>query len=516
MLTRRTFLFVSTAIATFGSIFAWKKLSKSNEVALFKFDANPSSMTLDCGNGVKLELVKIPEGTFMMGSKDIEKPIHQVSVPSFYMGKYAVTQAEFEAVMGINPSSSYSQGARLPVEQVSWKEVKKFCQKLSQKSGKQVRLPSEAEWEYACRAGTTTEYSFGDNITTEQVNFDGKKKVDVDRFNPNPWGLYQMHGNVWELCQDLWHGNYEGAPTDGGAWTIASSAFSNSNYSRVRRGGSFISTATECRSSSRNVVGDIERRYDTGFRVAFSTIKEQNVVNELILDCGQGVILDLVKIPAGKFIMGSDFSFDEKPQHEVSLNGFLIGKYAVTQAQWEAVMGKDLSVFFKFKGSKLPVDTVRYDAANLFCENLTKITGREVRLPSEAEWEYACRAGTTTRFSFGDNITKDQVNFDGRKTVDVDRYAPNAWGIYQMHGNVYELCADIFHTSNSGGYVGAPTDGSVWEGSDLDEDYVVRGGDYFSREQSCRSASRFGLTPLLVARGSLGLRVVVSQIGNVG
>ena len=509
MLTRRTFLFVSTAIATFGSIFAWKKLSKSNEVALFKFDANPSSMTLDCGNGVKLELVKIPEGTFMMGSnkENSEKPIHQVSVSSFYMGKYAVTQAEYQEVMGINPSSSYSQGARLPVEQVSWNNAQKFCQKLSQQSGKQIRLPSEAEWEYACRAGTATEYGFGDSITTEQVNFEGKNKVDVDRFNPNPWGLYQMHGNVWELCQDLWHGNYEGAPTDGGAWTIASSAFSNSNYSRVRRGGSFISTATECRSSSRNVVGDIERRYDTGFRVAFSTIKEQNVVNELILDCGQGVILDLVKIPAGKFMMGSDLSFHEKPVHEVTLNGFLIGKYAVTQAQWEAVMGKNLSVFFKFKGDKLPVDTIRYEGAKLFCENLTKITGREVRLPSEAEWEYACRAGTTTRFSFGDNITKDQVNFGGRKTVDVDSFAPNSWGLYPMHGNVDELCEDIFQPGQNGGYDGAPTDGSAWKRRDTDTSHIVRGGNYLYPEESCRSASR---GPITFGSSVLGLRVVVS------
>jgi formylglycine-generating enzyme required for sulfatase activity len=264
----------------------------------------------------------------------------------------------------------------------------------------------------------------------------------------------------------------------------------------------------DCRSSYRDYPSDVTSKdFDLGFRIVYSTAKVQNIVNELILDCGQGVMLDLVKIPAGKFMMGSDFSFDEKPVHEVTLNGFLIGKYAVTQAQWEAIMGKVSSDFFRFKGNKLPADAVRYESAKLFCENLTKITGREVRLPSEAEWEYACRAGTTTRFSFGDNITKDQVNFGGRKTVDVDSFAPNSWGLYQMHGNVDELCEDIFQPGYSGGYDGAPTDGSAWKRRDTDTSHIVRGGNYLYPEKLCRSASR---GPLTFGSSVLGLRVVVS------
>ncbi len=207
----------------------------------------PKELSLDCGKGIKLELVAIPAGSFMMGSKeeDDEKPIHQVKVPSFYMGKYAVMQAEYEAVMGKNISNF--KGARLPVDLVSWEDAQEFCKKLNEKTGKQVRLPSEAEWEYACRAGMTTAFSFGDNITTDQVNYDGaliygdniitdqvnyygnssyknggeyrKKTIAVDALPANQWGLYQMHGNVWEWCEDVWHENYmEVGTIDGSAW----------------------------------------------------------------------------------------------------------------------------------------------------------------------------------------------------------------------------------------------------------------------------------------------------------
>ncbi|MFO5440741.1 MAG: SUMF1/EgtB/PvdO family nonheme iron enzyme, partial [Dolichospermum sp.] len=177
---------------------------------------NPqSSLTEDLGNGVKLEMIAIPGGTFWMGSptneaerNNDEGPQHQVTVPSFFMGKYPLTQAQYQAIIGNNPS--YFKGNNRPVERVIWNDAVTFCQKLSQKTGKNYRLPSEAEWEYACRAGTKTPFSFGDNITPDLVNYDGnypyksapkgkyrEQTTDVGTFPPNAFGLYDMHGNVW-------------------------------------------------------------------------------------------------------------------------------------------------------------------------------------------------------------------------------------------------------------------------------------------------------------------------------
>jgi formylglycine-generating enzyme required for sulfatase activity len=235
----------------------------------------------DLGNGVVLEMVYIPGGTFMMGSpateagsRHHERPQHQVTIPTFYVGKYPITQEQWEAVMGHNPSKF--RGAKRPVEKVSWGGVVSFCQKLSEKTGKNYNLPSEAEWEYACRAGTTTAFHFGETITPDLVNYQGyypyawapkgidrRETTPVGSFPPNGFGLYDMHGNVWELCQDRWHDNYNGAPSFGSAWDTSGSP------NKVRRGGSWDYDAVDCRAANRsytNLGGDSNR--NLGFRVA--------------------------------------------------------------------------------------------------------------------------------------------------------------------------------------------------------------------------------------------------------
>ncbi|NJM62144.1 MAG: formylglycine-generating enzyme family protein [Oscillatoriales cyanobacterium RU_3_3] len=188
----------------------------------------------DLGHGILLEMVYIPGGTFMMGSPnseagrdDDESPQHQVTVSAFYAGKYPITQAQWGAVMGDNPS--YFKGEKRPVEQVSWYDAVEFCEKLSETTGKTYRLLSEAEWEYACRAGTTTPFHFGETITPELVNYNGNESTDVGSFPPNAFGLYDMHGNVGEWCSDKWLDNYDGAPTDGSSWE------SGNNYRMSRR-----------------------------------------------------------------------------------------------------------------------------------------------------------------------------------------------------------------------------------------------------------------------------------------
>jgi formylglycine-generating enzyme required for sulfatase activity len=235
----------------------------------------PEPLTPD----LNLEMVYIPGGKFMMGDdeRDSEKPIHEVTIQPFYLGKYAVTQEQYEAVMGKNPCGF--KGAKRPVEIMSWHDAVEFCQKLSKKTGKEYRLPREAEWEYACRAGTTTPFHFGATITPDLVNYDGnypygkpvmrlytiptrEEITEVGTFPPNAFGLYDMHGNVWEWCSDRWHENYEQAPPDGSSWEIGT------DDKRVQRGGSWYKDAVDCRSANRgrNSAGAFFRDY--GFRVA--------------------------------------------------------------------------------------------------------------------------------------------------------------------------------------------------------------------------------------------------------
>ncbi len=230
--------------------------------------------TEDLGKGVTLDMVYIPGEKFTMGSPETEKgreswqkgtesPQHPVTVPSFFMGKYPVTQSQWQAVMGNNPSSF--KGENRPVENISWDDVVKFCQQLSEKTGKEYRLPSEAEWEYACRAGTTTPFYFGETITTDLANYDGNSTTDVGSFPPNAFGLYDMHGNVWEWCADAWHDNYEGAPSDGSIWE-------KEKGQPVVRGGSWINDAEGVRAENRDRYSHDFRNYFVGFRLARITI----------------------------------------------------------------------------------------------------------------------------------------------------------------------------------------------------------------------------------------------------
>ncbi len=227
----------------------------------------------DLGNVVILEMIAIPGGTFLMGSpKDEgdadERPQHKVSVKPFFMGKFPITQTQWRSVaalpkvkQSLNPNPSKFKGINRPVENVSWHEAVEFCARLSEKTGRKYRLPSEAEWEYACRAGTTTPFHFGETITSELVNCNGsdthafdlkgkfrKETTSVGSFQvANAFGLYDMHGLVWEWCADPWHKNYDGAPTDGTVWEIG-----GDHNRRVLRGGSWSFSPVLCRSASRS------------------------------------------------------------------------------------------------------------------------------------------------------------------------------------------------------------------------------------------------------------------------
>ena len=249
--------------------------------------------TEDLAGILKMDLVYIQPGTFTMGSpftelkrETNEGPLHKVQVPGFYMGKYLVTQAEWALVASwptvyryIPPPSSAFSGDALPIEQVSWEDALEFCARLSAHTGREYRLPTEAEWEYAARAGQNTPFAFGDTITTEIVNYNGAfpygsapKGLSRNRTTPvgsmgvaNAFGLYDMHGNVWEWCQDIWHDTYDGAPTNGTAWESGGDA-----SRRVLRGGSWYHPGAACRCASRTKYATSVRSPYFGFRVVIS------------------------------------------------------------------------------------------------------------------------------------------------------------------------------------------------------------------------------------------------------
>ena len=447
-----------------------RSANKSNMVA-------PKVEIINLDKGVKLEMVLIPAGKFMMGSPESEKgrskdeTQHEVTLTKpFYMGKHEVTQEQWESVMGKNPS--FTKGAKLPVTDISWEDCQEFIKKLNASTKGGYRLPYEGEWEYACRAGTSTAYSFGDSLTKSDANIDdfGGSKA-VGSYKPNAFGLYDMHGNVFEWCED-WKADYPaGAVTDpkGPA----------TGERRVLRGGSFYFSDSEARSSYRYDDTPSDRDSIFGFRLAktadikagasltapkpdptvitpatkgllvtpFTEAKAKEAQKEVAKslqkeveekeDLGKGVKLDLVLIPAGKFKMGSP-----EGGHEVTLTkAFYMGKYEVTQEQWEGVMKNNPSIT---KGAKLPVENVSWEDCQEFIKKLNAKTNGGYRLPTEAEWEYACRAGTTTAYSYGDSITKDDANVGTGSLKAVGGYKPNAFGLYDMHGNVYEWCEDWY------------------------------------------------------------------------
>jgi len=381
-------------------------------------------------NKFGIEFVWIPPGSFMMGGNGIaDAPVHRVKINrGFYMGRYEVTQGQWQAAMGTH--GSMFKGEDLPVDSVSWNRAQEFIERLNQMNdGYIYRLPSEAEWEYACRAGTTTRYAFGDSLSSDQANFNGnypdggatkgvyrKKTTPVGSFQPNAFGLYDMHGNVDEWCQDVYHYPYDGAPTDGSAWVTG-----GDQRKRVMRGGNWDAGALRA-ASANSWAMEPDFEGDVGVRVVavpreaiaeslptnpgstnpssaktatppnpplplhsfdFVTVtldkdrklKSRETKNALAYteDLGNGVKLEMVAIPPGEFMMGSpegQGAPNEHPQHRVRIAyWYYLGEFEVTQAQWRAVIGNNPS---RFKDcDDCPVEQVSWDDAVDFCRKLT-------------------------------------------------------------------------------------------------------------------------------------------------
>ena len=470
------------------------------------------------GVEVNLEMVLIPAGKFSIGSpssetgRDKDETQHEVTLTKpFYMGKYEVTQEQWEGVMGDNPSET--KGAKLPVTNVSWHDCQEFIKKLNTKTNGGYRLPTEAEWEYACRAGTTTAHFFGDSISRDNANWLGNNIKHVSDYNPNAFGLFNMHGNVWEWCND-WYGEYS-------VGAVINPEGPLMGEQRVLRGGSYYSMMSSARSANRAFFTPSDQNRFGGFRLArtadikvtkpdpvkvmpaivnllvapFSEAKAREARKEIAIslqkeveekeDLGKGIELELVLIPAGKFLMGSPSSETgrdkDETQHEVTLtNPYYMAKYEVTQEQWEGVMGDNPSAT---KGAKLPVTDISWFYCQEFINKLNAKTKGGYRLPTESEWEYACRAGTSTASSFGNSLTKSDANIDGSSIKAVGSYRPNAFGLYDMHGNVWEWCEDW----KANYPVGAVTD---QKGPGTGSSRVLRGGSFLNDLAFARSPKR--------------------------
>ncbi len=275
-LPTETFEF-EVATITKGGLFKKPEINRTRKRA--------KGYTDDLGNNIVLDMVAIPGGSFRMGSTEgsAEQPVHQVTIAPFFLGRYPITQSQWRVVAGfpkvkidLEPDPAKFKGGDRPVEQVSWWEAVEFCQRLSHKTNRTYRLPSEAEWEYACRAGTTTPFHFGEIITADLANYDGRETYNsspkgqyrqettaVGSFGvANACGLDDMHGNVWEWCADHWHGNYAGAPIDGSAWLTEEKA-----AGRLMRGGSWNLDPVLCRSAYRYFITPDRQFNGFGLRV---------------------------------------------------------------------------------------------------------------------------------------------------------------------------------------------------------------------------------------------------------
>ena len=259
------------------------------------------SLGVEADDATSLTMLWISPGRFWMGSPEEEPerrtnegPQHLVQLQGFFLAQTPITQGQFRMVAQwrpnraerawnrkLDPNPSRFTGDHRPVEGVSWDDAMEFCRRLSQRTGRHYTLPSEAQWEYACRAGTTTPFYCGSTISTKLANYNGREvygngekgdyrqqTMDVASFPANPWGLHDMHGNVWEWCADHWHDNYEGAPEDGRAWIDEDAKENKKEMNRrLQRGGSWFDYPRNCRSAFRVINHPDARNHFLGFRV---------------------------------------------------------------------------------------------------------------------------------------------------------------------------------------------------------------------------------------------------------
>ncbi|MBR5161654.1 MAG: SUMF1/EgtB/PvdO family nonheme iron enzyme, partial [Thermoguttaceae bacterium] len=481
-------------------------------------------------NGVEFAFRWCPPGVFLMGSpesedghKDDEKQHEVTLTKGFWIMETPVTQKQWMAVMDNNPSEC--KGDNLPVEDVSWYDCYDFCKKCVQ-LGLPLQLPTEAQWEYACRAGSTGAYA-GELQEMRFSSSYNRTIYPVGIKKPNAWGIYDMYGNVHNWCTD-WYGEYlSERVTDPTGPSHPAKGFEG----HVFRGGSMFSSTSANREH-----GMVDNGIETSWESDYQILGFRCIVKEETLKAGErktyevnGVEIAFRWAPAGSFLMGSPESEegrkDDETQHEVTLtNGFWMMETPVTVGMFKAFVddtgyesdgyaprywnGREwednpelswLSPGFD-QNDNHPVTCVSSYDAEEFCKWLSHKTGEYIQLPTEAQWEYACRAGSTGVCA----IILDEMAWyrfnSGYTTHPAGLKMPNAWGLYDMHGNVYEWCVDYYSSLSSESEID-PQDCFAHDSQ------VVRGGSWISKNKDCRSASR-NKFPLKTRIYFLGFRCV--------
>ena len=498
-------------------------------------------------------MIYVPAGTFKMGGEqENESSPHDVRVNAFYISKYEITNRQYKAFLDANPEwrrgrikKGYHNGDYLkhwqgdsyppdradhPVGYVSWFAAKAYCEWAG------GRLPTEAEWEEACRAGSTGKYCFGDDESKledyawDRSNSKGSSHP-VGSKRPNTWGLHDMHGNVWEWCSS----KFTPYPYNG---SDGREDMADLTSYRVLRGGGWHSRRADACRSGRRANDRPSECYDNGgFRLvvpASGQADAQPAVPEPThaspKPSGKAWTnptdgSEMVHVPAGTFKMGNEKTDQEKPVHDVRVDAFCLSKHEITNRQYKVFVDanpewrKDRIRQEYHKGSYLeywkggsypsnkanhPVVQVSWFAAKEYCE------WAGGKLPTEAEWEYACRAGATGTYCFGDDPSKltDYAWYkanSGAATQPVGQKKPNAWGLYDMHGNVWEWCSSkhVPHPCRA--------DDGREDLSDTGSRRVVRGGGWSNFEPSdLRSSNRSILLTPPFCYGFIGFRLAVS------